>query len=188
MSQRAVSEQLRKHEQLTRKIQGTSAENSEEEYNLETLMTPEEAMAKGLEGLEQVGKELEGPTATSGLFAMKFMQRASDKQKKQNMEEVAKAEQEFRDYENGVERDEEQTGVSTGRHTYALQAKQDENVDFDFDPNEGETVVQSSGNLTIGVAAQPQHQPLFPVSFEDDSFLASVNSKKVPKAEVKSQV
>ncbi|KAI9088492.1 Utp14 protein-domain-containing protein [Phlyctochytrium arcticum] len=104
-TQRAIASQLEEHEKLKRKIRGDdSDEESDDEY-LDDVAALGDDVA-GLKGravssLDKLAGDVQQPDDESGsvkgLFAMKFMQRGVEKQKRELLENVEGAQKRLRD-------------------------------------------------------------------------------------------
>ncbi|KAL2911587.1 hypothetical protein HK105_208926 [Polyrhizophydium stewartii] len=101
-SRQAISEQLKKHEELKRRIKGLDSDESEAEAQLDLDNDDPDANARaqGLRALDAMHDELdsEGEAASKpakGLMAMKFMQRGIDRQKEEMRRSIREAQLEL---------------------------------------------------------------------------------------------
>ncbi|TPX70881.1 hypothetical protein SpCBS45565_g01475 [Spizellomyces sp. 'palustris'] len=103
---RAVMEQLDKHEALKRRITGFESDESEyddsdeENYDGNSEVDEEGARRKALASFDKIEEEMDQEEANApqtGVFAMKFMQRALDKQKREARDSLEQARHGIRD-------------------------------------------------------------------------------------------
>ncbi|KAI9003178.1 Utp14 protein-domain-containing protein [Gaertneriomyces semiglobifer] len=92
-TQQAIIDQLNKHQELRRKIAGVESGDSDVESSDGGLEDESDIRRNALEQLDMVERELEDEddgngTPATGVFAMKFMQRAVQKQKEQVKENI----------------------------------------------------------------------------------------------------
>ncbi|KNC98242.1 uncharacterized protein SPPG_06642 [Spizellomyces punctatus DAOM BR117] len=103
---RAVMEQLDKHEALKRRIKGFESDESdfdgsdEENYDGNSEVDEEGVRRKALASFDKIEEEMdqdETNAPKTGVFAMKFMQRALDKQKREARDSLEQARHGLRD-------------------------------------------------------------------------------------------
>ncbi|KAI8906390.1 small-subunit processome [Gorgonomyces haynaldii] len=156
-SQKAIAEQLQKHEQLTRKIKDLDSEESDADIELEPVQS-------AFESLDQMEDQ---EISTKGIMGMKFMQKAQERQKQETRKQVERAKRELEAFERGesYESDEEQIA---GRHQF---------VPTEMDLSNVEDVVVEK-NVEVKSKRIQVMQPLFQVeSFEqpEHSFVGDAN-------------
>lgn len=164
MSQKAISQQLQKHEMLTKRINGDSDENDNSES--------EDFIQNGIKELDSMSNTVTAQPK-EGLFAMKFMQRAADKKNIETEKILQQTKRELENYQDGSE-DALLNEVNfiepetSGRYVYAVKVTKNEaSIESDdaFDPEDTEVTFKTSGNLLI---ASAEIKPLFTVeSFGD---------------------
>ncbi|KAI8822566.1 Utp14 protein-domain-containing protein [Fimicolochytrium jonesii] len=206
-SHRAVMEQLNKHEELKRKIQGIESGESEgegseaDDSGAEGMDLDEDSVRKSaISQLDSLEEEMddENHTPTQGVFAMKFMQRGLERQKKEARESLANTRDGLRDdYQSsdeeaaagGEAREEvggQTVGGNAGRRTFDAKAaiSRSTNVKSESEDEADGYSVQVAKPISVGKSIV-QQAPLFPVeSFElemakDTSFVGDANKRDV---------
>ena len=148
-TQKALMEQLQKGDELMKKIRGNDDSDNE------SLDGDEDATEQGLQELEGLNNEDEQIPQT-GIFAMKFMQRGFEQQKKNAQKDILKAQRELQGIDSDDEIDEK---VVNGRQT------------FKHDPSIAEKLDLKVKQVTMPVEIR---QPIFEVP----SFEPSVDNKE----------
>ncbi|KAJ2994069.1 hypothetical protein HDV02_001880 [Globomyces sp. JEL0801] len=187
--QKALLNQLKRGEQLKRKIEGFDSDESE--YN--ATDDEENALGDGINHLKKLEEDIqESEEPTKGIFAMKFMKKGLEQQKKESALAIEEAKREIQSYENGdYTLTEPETKVNThGRHVFNQSQKIRPKVtnqvsDVSEFQDTQEFNVKSSGSLNIHTNTS---QPLFQVeSFDDDAEISkskSISSHNVNKIKI----
>lgn len=198
-TQKAVMEQLNKHEALKRRIKGLESDESDEDESDDGGDVDDEAIRqRAMASLDQMerDKNNEHVVPQKGVFAMKFMQRALEKQKKEAQEQIQQARNGIRDdfrssddeSELNSDREEARGGASqTKNEQFPMprHAGQEDDDDILLDDGDG-FAVRVAQPINIGVSfTLPKQSPLFPVeSFQieevhDTSFIGTANRRDV---------
>ncbi|KAJ3019738.1 hypothetical protein HKX48_001843 [Thoreauomyces humboldtii] len=206
---KAVMDQLNRHDELKRRIKGIDSDDSEEDSednefdDVDGAADPAAIRQAALDGFSAIEKEMddeEGEAdSANGVFAMKFMKRGLERQKKEAREILKDARKGMRDDydqsgsdgENGeTPADAQGTAVdgNQGRRTFGVPTTSRGNADDD------ESEVEDGDGYSIQVArptqiavATPALQPMFAVeAFEveevkDTAFVGSANQTHVTR-------
>ena len=105
-SRQAVMEQLRKHDELKRRIEGIS-DNSDGDDS-DSSDTGDDGIQTGLKKLAKLEESVKNDDVSekkTGIFGMKFMERAMEKKRAAALEDIRKAKESIEDYRGSSDSD-----------------------------------------------------------------------------------
>lgn len=158
-SQQAITEQLQRGEDLRRKIQGMSEDDSDRSVSDEEELLAVDAKATAMLQLQELEAEEEKPVA-KGVFAMKFMQDAMQRQKRDTQKAVDDFVEELE--EGDVDQEANVSSAPTARKgimsfgAASSGAPVDENDDDPVAIKQTSKVVKTSGPMSID-GRKPKH-------------------------------
>jgi len=189
-TRQAIIDQLNQHENLKRKIQDVGDDSDEYESNDEAYDDDVDAIkAKAMSQLDKMEDNIDNEEKPQkGIFAMKFMQKAFEKQRnlakqsiidmKKEMEEDEKLLNDDSDNENKEDNKKEKTVnvINTGRMQFSKTNKNDDNETDDDNDDKPINITTSSslrvsGPINVNVKSN-ELKPVFDVEefkVEDDS-------------------
>ncbi|KAJ3010347.1 hypothetical protein HKX48_007451, partial [Thoreauomyces humboldtii] len=205
---KAVMDQLNRHDELKRRIRGIDSEDSEEDSedefdDVDGATQPAAIRQAALDGFDAIEKEMDNEEGEAdlakGVFAMKFMKRGLERQKKEARENLEDARKGMRDdygesgsdEENGeTPADVQGTAVdgNQGRRAFGPSTTSRGNVDDDeSEAEDGDGYSVQVARPTQIALATSALQPMFAVeAFEveevkDTAFVGSANRTDVTR-------